>query len=196
MLRIGLTGGMGSGKSTVAKIFGVLGIPVYSADEAAKRIMNENLDLRKLIQDHFGEGAYHADRLDRAYMANEVFHNKEKLKLLNSLVHPLTIEDSEKWMQRQVTAYAIKEAALIFESGVDKFLDYVIGVSSPYPLRQSRIVSRDHLTIIEVEDRIKNQMDEDSKMGLCDFLIYNDEKQPMLPQILDLHDKLIQLSKN
>jgi dephospho-CoA kinase len=196
MLRIGLTGGMGSGKSTIAKIFEVLGIPVYYADEAAKRLMNENQMLRKQIREHFGDASYEGAELNRAYIASQVFNNKEKLVLLNSLVHPLTIEDGENWMQRQHSPYTVKEAALIFESGAEKWLDYVVGVSSPLPLRISRIISRDQISEEQAGNRIKNQLDEDIKMSRCDFLIYNDEQLPVLPQVLDLHNKLIQLSKN
>src|SRR5688572_30186051 len=129
MLRIGLTGGIGSGKSTVAKVFEVLGIPVYYADEAAKRIMNEDEQLMQLIMQHFGAAAYKNNQLDRQYLASQVFDNKEKLELLNSLVHPATIRDGDEWMRKQTTPYAIKEAALIFESGTQDQLDYIIGVS-------------------------------------------------------------------
>jgi dephospho-CoA kinase len=196
MLRIGLTGGMGSGKSTIAKIFEVLGIPVYYADEAAKRLMNENPVLRKQIREHFGDASYEGAFLNRAYIASQVFNNKEKLELLNSLVHPLTLEDGEHWMLRQHSRYTVREAALIFESGAEKWLDYVIGVSAPLPLRISRIIKRDQISQEQAGSRIKNQLDEEIKMSRCDFLIYNDDRQAVLPQVLDLHNKLIQLSKN
>src|SRR5215831_1852923 len=125
-LRIGLTGGMGSGKSTVAKIFEVLAIPVYYADDEAKRLMNEDPQLKEQIQLHFGREAYVNGILDRKYIAGIVFNNRKQLELLNSLVHPATLRDGERWMLQQTTPYAVKEAALIFESGTQQMLDYVI----------------------------------------------------------------------
>ena len=124
-LRIGITGGIGSGKSTVAKVFEVLGIPVYYADDAARRLMNEDEDLRQQIIRHFGPNAYKNNQLDRAYIAGQVFDNKEKLELMNSMVHPATIRDSENWMARQTTPYAIKESAM------GDFVHAPSGTSSP-----------------------------------------------------------------
>ena len=135
VLKIGLTGGLGSGKSTIAKIFEVLGIPVYYADTEAKRIMNDDPHLKAEIIKHFGSGSYSGNQLNRQYLSAIVFDNKDQLSLLNSLVHPATIRDSKEWISKQTTPYAIKEAALIFESGTQEYLDYVIGVSAPTHLR-------------------------------------------------------------
>lgn len=192
-LRIGLTGGIGSGKSTVAKVFEVLGIPVYYADEAAKRIMNEDEQLKQQIIQHFGANAYKDNQLDRQYIAGQVFDNKEKLDLLNSLVHPATIRDSEDWMRKQTAPYAIKEAALIFESGTQDQLDYIIGVSAPAPLRLLRTMKRDGSTRDQVLARMSKQIQETIKIRLCDFVIYNDEVQAVIPQVKGLHEKLITL---
>jgi dephospho-CoA kinase len=194
MLKIGLTGGIGSGKSTVAKIFEILGIPVYYADDAAKRLMNTDAELKREIIQHFGDRSYAGGQLDRSYIAQRVFDNKETLQLLNSLVHPVTKRDAEEWMLRQTAPYAIKEAALIFETGLGEFLDYVIGVSAPQALRIARTIKRDAVTEEEVLSRMKNQMEEETKMGMCDFVIYNDEQQPVLSQVLKLHEKLLALS--
>ena len=194
VLRVGLTGGIGSGKSTVAGIFEVLGIPVYYADDAAKKLMNENRALKEKIIEHFGEYAYKDGMLNRSYIGQQVFKNKEKLTLLNSLVHPVTIRDGAEWMQQQITRYAIKEAALIFESGSQKDLDYVIGVSAPEQLRISRAVKRDNITAEAVLMRMKNQIAEEEKMKLCDFVIYNDEQQALLPQVLKLHGQLLAIA--
>src|SRR4051812_41129535 len=117
MLHIGLTGGIGSGKTTVAKIFELLGVPVYYADDEAKRMMNEDEDLKKQIQKHFGHESYENGELNRNYLASKVFSDKHKLELLNSIVHPATMSDVKEWFKKQTTAYAIKEAALIFEAG-------------------------------------------------------------------------------
>ena len=193
-LRIGITGGIGSGKSTVAKIFEVIGIPVYYADTEAKRIMNENDSLKQQISEHFGKDIYASGKLDRHKLASLVFNAPEKLALLNSLVHPVTIRDGEEWMHRQSTPYAIKEAALIFESGVQQYLDYVIGVSAPAPLRIQRTMKRDNSTREEVIARMNKQIDETIKMRLCDFIIFNDEQKAVLPQVLALHEKLVKLA--
>ena len=194
MLRVGLTGGIGSGKSTVAKIFEVLGIPVYYADDAAKHIMNTDEELKKDIIQQFGKESYINDQLNRPYIAALVFNDKEKLELLNSLTHPATIRDANRWMEQQTSAYTIKEAALIFESGSAQHLDYVIGVYTPLPLRMKRIMDRDHITKEEVQQRMSRQIDEEIKMRLCDKVIINDEQQLVTTQVLQIHEQLMAMS--
>lgn len=193
-LRIGLTGGIGSGKSTVARIFEVLGIPVYYADQEAKRIMHEDEKLKEQIVQHFGKNAYDKGQLNNKYLAAIVFNDRKKLELLNSLVHPATIRDSEKWMSEQTTPYAIKEAALIFESHSQEYLDYVIGVSAPDPLRIHRTMQRDGINREAVLARMGKQIQERIKMRLCDFIVYNDEQQAVIPQVLALHEKLVKIA--
>ena len=195
MLKIGLTGGIGSGKSTIARIFEILGIPVYYADAAAKRLMNTDPALREEIIAAFGAEAYTGGQLNRQYLAQQVFHDEKKLARLNSLVHPATIHDAEKWIVAQTSPYTVKEAALIFESGSDKLLDYVIGVSAPQELRIQRTMQRDHISREEVLKRIHQQMDEKLKMEQCNFIVYNDEEQPVLPQVIALHRQLLELAK-
>ena len=191
MLKIGITGGIGSGKSTVAKLFEVLGIPVYYADDAAKQLMNENEALKLQVQKEFGNEAYTNDKLNRKYIADIVFANPEKLELLNSIVHPATLKDAEEWMNKQTTPYTIKEAALIFESGAQEQLDYVIGVYAPTPLRIQRTMQRDNISREEVMARMNKQIDETIKMRLCDFVITNNEQQMVIPQVLALHQTLL-----
>lgn len=191
MLRIGLTGGIGSGKSTVARIFEVLGIPVYDADSASKRLMNEDEHLKKNIRKFFGDASYVGGELNRKYLAEEVFNNHEKLSLLNSFVHPATIKNAKQWMEKQHAPYVIKEAALIFESGADKDLDFVIGVRSPLSLRLQRIMDRDNVSEEQVKARMNNQMDEEEKLRLCKYVIVNDEQQLLIPQVLELHEKFL-----
>lgn len=194
MLRIGITGGIGSGKSTVAHCFEVLGIPVYYADREAKKMMNEDEELRQGIIQEFGNSAYINGLLNRQHIASVVFANKEKLDVLNAMVHPATIRHGLQWMQRQTTPYVIKEAALIFESGSQEHLDYVIGVSAPLHVRLQRTMQRDKVTRDEVLGRMKHQIDEEIKMRLCDFVITNDEQQLVIVQVLALDKKLRSLA--
>jgi dephospho-CoA kinase len=191
MLRIGITGGIGSGKSTVAGIFSVLGIPVYNSDDASKRLMPEDENLKRNIIASFGESSYVNGMLNRKYLAAQVFENSKKLALLNSLVHPATINDARQWMEKQKSVYVIKEAALIFESGSNEFLDFVIGVQSPRELRIERALKRDNVTRGEIEARMKLQIDEDEKMKRCNFIIVNDDQQMLIPQVLSLHEKFL-----
>ena len=195
MLRIGITGGIGSGKSTAARVFETLGVPVYYADEAAKRIMNESPLIREQLIKEFGETVYEGTRLNRKALAAIVFNNPEKLAILNQVVHPVTIADAEAWMHRQHFPYAIKEAALIFETDASKHLDYVIGVQAPAPLRIQRVMQRDHITREEVQARMNKQIDETIKMRLCDFILHNNEQELLIPQVLSLHEKLLELAK-
>ncbi len=194
MLRVGLTGGIGSGKSTVAAVFETLGAPVSYADTEAKRLMNEDEALREAIVHHFGAGAYTGGILNRKYLAERVFSDPAKLELLNSLVHPVTIREGERWMQSLEGRfpYAIREAALIFETRVAGRLDFIIGVSAPAALRIQRTMQRDHATQEDVLKRMRNQIDEDIKMRLCDTIIINDEEQPLLPQVLEMHRLLLE----
>ena len=191
MLRIGLTGGIGSGKSTVAQIFEVLGIPIFYADTEARRIMNEDENLKEAIIKNFGSSSYTEGELNRSYIASLVFNDQEKLELLNSLTHPVTMKYGNEWMMNQKTSYAIHEAALIFEANVNKRLDYVIGVHAPLQLRIKRAMERDKVTEEEILRRINRQMDQDRKMKLCDFIIQNDEQHLVIPQVLSIHRELL-----
>ncbi len=195
VLTVGITGGIGSGKSTVAKIFEVLGIPVYYADDAAKELMNTDEELKKKIEKHFGKETYAGGKLDRKYLGSQVFNDSFKLDLLNSLVHPVTINHAAKWMQQQTTPYSIKEAALFFESGSADKIDYMIGVYAPQHIRIKRVMDRDGVTREEVLKRIDRQINEELKMKLCDFIIINNEQQLVIPQVMELHEKLLALSK-
>ena len=198
MLKVGLTGGIGSGKSTVAAIFETIGIPVSYADKEAKRLMNEDPGLREAIARHFGAEAYSGGTLNRKYLAGQVFNDPVKLELLNSLVHPATIRDGARWMQEMSGRYpyAIREAAILFESHSAAHLDFIIGVSAPLEMRLHRTMQRDHITREQVLQRMENQKDEDSKMKRCDAVIHNDEKHPLIPQVLELHARLLRKTAN
>lgn len=194
MLRVGITGGMGSGKSTVARLFQVLGIPVYFADDEAKNLMNHDPVLKQAIISIFGEGAYLSNHLNRSFISSEAFSNPQKLTALNAVVHPAVMAHGEQWMLRQTAPYTLKEAALLFESGSNKQLDLVIGVWCPMELRIDRVMNRDGSSREEVLARMQKQMDEEEKMKRCDFVITNDEKVAVIPQVLSLHRQL--LSRN
>ena len=194
MLKVGLTGGIGSGKSTVAAIFETLGVPVYYADKEAKRLMIEDDSLIQSIKKLLGEESYINSILNREYIASVVFNNKEKLEQLNQLIHPLTIADSLKWMSQQTTPYSIKEAALIFESNSESHLDVIIGVSAPESLRIKRVMDRDKIDEAAVRQRMSRQISEAEKIKSCDFVITNDESNLLTPQVIRIHETLMKMA--
>jgi dephospho-CoA kinase len=194
MLKVGLTGGIGAGKSTVAHIFEVLGIPVYHADQEAKKLMQTHPTLIEKIKIAFSEKAYVEGILDRKFLSSLVFNDKQKLELLNSIVHPFTIQDGKEWMEKQSSPYAIKEAALIFESGSQGEFDSIIGVFAPPAMRIHRTIQRDHVEREKVLNRMEKQLDENIKMKLCDHVLINNDQTLLIPQVIALHDKLLQLS--
>lgn len=191
MIKVGLTGGIGSGKSTVAQVFKTLGIPVFDADIVAKRIMEEDKLLVASIKQAFGDESYIGDKLNRKYIADIVFKDKYQLELLNSLTHPATIKAAEDWMAVQTSPYCIKEAALLFEAGTAGGLDIIIGVQAPDALRIKRVMQRDGITRQEVLNRMGKQIEQDIKMRLCDYVITNDEQRLLIPQIIEIHQKII-----
>lgn len=195
-LKIGLTGGMGSGKTTVAKVFELLNVPVYYADAASKKLYHTDAELIENMKKHFGEDIYVNDRLDKSKLASLVFGEASKLELLNQLVHPPTIRDAENWMGQQTTPYIIKEAALLFESGSVAALDVVVGVSSPLALRIKRVMDRDGASRQQVLNRMSRQLDENIKIKLCDHIIVNNEQEMIIPQVLALHERFLELAKN
>jgi dephospho-CoA kinase len=196
MLSIGLTGGIGSGKSTVARIFEVLGIPVYYADKRAKWLMQYDSHLRTEIIKIFGEQSYQEGQLNRRYLSSLVFNDEINLKKLNSIVHPYTISDGRSWMKNQKSEYAIKEAALIFESGIQGDFDYIITVQAPDFLRIKRTINRDHITRDEVISRMNKQLDPEIVKKLSDFVIDNNELKLLIPQVLEIHHFLMEKSKS
>jgi dephospho-CoA kinase len=192
IIKVGITGGIGSGKSIVSRVFEVLGVPVYYADDAAKRLMNEYEPMKQALIAAFGPETYTSEQLNRSYLSSVVFNDAAKLSLLNSIVHPATLRDAEEWMLRQNHPYALKEAALIFESGAQENLDLVIGVYAPAHLRIQRVMKRDGITRDEVKARMDKQIDEDIKMRLCDYVITNDEQELVIPQVIRIHEKILQ----
>ena len=195
MLKVGITGGIGSGKSTVARVFETLGVPVYNADDAAKKLMQEDPELKEKISLLLGDESYKDGQLNRSWISANIFGKPDKVKALNALVHPATIKDAHEWMSRQTTPYSLKEAALIFESGSEKELDYVIGVYAPEELRIQRVIRRDDTTREAILQRMRNQLNEEEKIKRCDFVITNDDDQLVIPQVLALNQQLLKLSQ-
>jgi dephospho-CoA kinase len=197
-LRIGITGGIGSGKSTVCKIFALLGAPTYDADTRARSLMTDDRVLIDRIKNKFGDQSYTADgSLNRQYLSKEVFSDPEKLAELNKLVHPRVAMDSEKWINENANVpYVVKEAALLFESGAYKTLDKIIVVTAPETLRLQRVLSRDNARSREdVLKIIRNQLPEEEKISRADFVITNDESHLIIPQVLKLHERFIKRSE-
>jgi dephospho-CoA kinase len=192
MLVIGITGGIGTGKSTVSKFFELLGIPVFYADTEAKQLMQHDLTLIAKIKSEFGEQAYFANQeLNRAYIAQLVFNNQDQLNRLNALVHPAVYGAFDLWLSKQNSVYVIKEAALLFESGSYIQNDYNILVSSPLALRLARVMKRDRVTEEQVLARIQAQFTEEQKLNLADFTIQNNEQELLIPQVLMLHQTIL-----
>lgn len=197
-LKVGITGGIGSGKTTVAKIFSILGIPIYYADERAKWLMAHHEPLKAEISNAFGKDSYTENGdLNRSYLAAEVFGNPEKTKLINKLVHPAVKEDFENWMKQQNAPYVLKEAALLFETGSAKELDYIVTVSSPLKIRFNRILQRDpHRSEAQINAIIDQQLPDEEKIKQSDFVIKNIDNKLLIPQVLSIHNKLITASQN
>lgn len=195
MLKIGITGGIGSGKTTVCRIFEVLGVPIFNADDVAKDIMLKDEVLVKSIKKHFGSEAYFEDgSLNRKFLASIVFNDEKELQSLNKLVHPATIRDFENWAQKQSYPYCLHEAAILYESGAYKTCDYSILVSAIASTRIKRVMTRDQLSEKQVMERIKMQMPESEKEKLSDFVILNDDNTALIPQVLKLHQSFLKLS--
>ncbi|MFD2557255.1 dephospho-CoA kinase [Sphingobacterium tabacisoli] len=192
-IKVGITGGIGSGKSYISRIFKAMGVPFYDADKEAKQLMNHDPDIHKGLVNAFGTEVYQADGvLDRKWLAEQVFNNNDKLEILNSIVHPLVIRHGEMWALRQTAAYSLKEAALLIESGSYKSLDCLILVSAPEELRIERVMHRDAVSRAEVQGRIDKQMPESEKEKYADFIVHNDGVSPLLPQILHIHQQILQ----
>lgn len=196
MIRVGITGGIGSGKTTVCRIFEVLGVPVYYADDRAKALMVEDDDLRTGIKQLFGSQAYHDDgSLNRAYIAQRAFSDNELLEELNGLVHPAVWRDGEAWQKEHSGAtYTLKEAALLYESGGHHLLDVIIVVAAPDEVRIKRVMARDGVSREEVETRMSKQLPQRDKVERADYLVVNDGNRSLIQQVMTIHRDLIEQS--
>ncbi len=191
MLKVGITGGIGSGKTTVCQIFERLGVPIYYADQRAKELMEDDKELVADIRREFGDEVYDAEgRLQRKKLAEIVFNNEELLVKLNSLVHPAVFKDNQSWnevLARKGYPYTLKEAALLVETGSYLTLDKLIVVSAPEEDRIKRVMERDQATREQVLARIKAQMPEEQKVKYADYIIYNDTIMELVPQVTKIH---------
>ena len=194
MLKVGITGGIGSGKTTVCRIFEMLGIPVFYADTVSRNLVQQNPEVIAAIKASFGNGIYRDALLNTKALAKIVFNDPEKLRKLNSIVHPSVFRMFNEWIAKHAGyAYVLKEAALIFETNAHLTLDAVIVVTAPETMRIKRVMQRDGATEADVQQRMKQQMPEAEKRKQATFIIHNDESELLIPQILAIHKKLLLL---
>ena len=195
-MKLGVTGGIGSGKTTVCKVFSVLGIPVFSADDEAKKIQECDRDLQLKINSFAGRDLFPDGKLDRAGLARLIFSDKELLEKVNSVVHPAVFRSFREWAVNQNSPYSIMEAAILFESGAFKMMDRIVTVVTPMEERIERLVRSKRLSREQIIERIKNQIDDESRIARSDFVIFNSENEMIIPAILGIHEEMIKLHNN
>lgn len=197
MIKIGLTGGIGSGKTTVAKIFESLNIPIYYSDFWAKKLTNSDSKIILSLKKEFGERIYSSENnLNKELLSQIIFNDKSKLEIVNNIIHPIVKNHFNNWVKQQEKnnrKYIIKEAAILFESGANKQVDKVIIVSTELNLRIKRLQKRDNITKAEIEKKVSNQMPEDEKIKLADYIINNNENEMLISQVMNLHKIFISL---
>jgi dephospho-CoA kinase len=193
MIIAGLTGGIGSGKSTIADIFANLGVPVYNADFYAKWLLNNSKELKNKLTKAFGNDIYNNNQINRKHFASIIFSDKEKLALSNSIIHPVVFNHFNKWVESQPngTKYVIKESAILYESGADKLTDVSITVVADKATRIERVCKRDNVSEELVIDRINNQMTDEERINLADMVIDNNNNKMIVNQVLEIHKQLI-----
>ena len=191
MLKVGVTGGIGSGKTTIAEVFMQLGVPVYPSDERAKELMTEDFELRQAIIGLFGNEAYVDEIINRSFIASKVFSDDSLLQKLNELVHPAVKKDFDSWCLVQNTPYVLKEAATLIETGGYKVMDKMILVTAPSELKIQRVQKRDTLTRGEILARMNRQWSDERKKEFADFIIHNENNSMVLEQVLDVHKSLM-----
>jgi dephospho-CoA kinase len=194
MIKAGITGGIGSGKTTICKIFSILGVPIYHADERAKILLSQSPDIREQIKETFGEEIYtDGTILNREKLAQIIFNDKGALTKINSMIHPLVYADFFHWCKSQISHYVLLEAAIMFESGGYQKLDKTIMINAPEDLRITRVIERDNVSNEQVLARMRNQWPEERKVPLADFIINNDGNSMLIPVVLKIHKTLSEL---
>lgn len=192
MKKVGLTGGIGSGKSVVAQLFEVYGIPVYNSDQRSKELCETNEALISGLQLLLGEEAYTQEhRLNRAFMAAKIFESKELLQACNRLIHPIVIEDFTNWSHQQNARFVVQESAILFEAGLDHFFDEIVSVVSPEELRLKRVCERSGMSAEDVLARMRNQLTDEERIKRSHYILINDGNTPLIPQVESLMDIFI-----
>lgn len=191
MIKVGITGGIGSGKSTACKVFKVFGIPVFEADQVARQLMNSDAMVRNQLIDLFSPSVYLPDQtIDRKYLSEIVFNNPFLLKKLNEIVHPVVRKSFDEWIQDQQSPYVIHEAAILFESGFYKMMDRTITVVTDETERIQRVMKRDNISVEQVSQRIRHQWTDEQRIKLADFVIGNNDNELIIPQIVEIDKKI------
>jgi dephospho-CoA kinase len=192
IMKLGVTGGIGSGKTSVCKVFCVLGIPVFFADSEANNVMNDDQNIMREINRIAGDDLYEEGTLDRRKLASIIFNDQELLKKVNSLVHPVVINNFMRWTEVQTTPYVIMEAAILFESGASELVDRVATVIAPVEERIARVTQRNTLTREQVIERINNQVNDAERIKRSDYIINNSENEMIIPAILRIHEDILE----
>jgi dephospho-CoA kinase len=191
ILKVGVTGGIGSGKSTVCTLFSILGIPVFSADNFARELQDNNPDVRKRLIEITGKDLYNSGKLDRTELATIIFSDQTLLTEVNAAIHPAVLSGFEKWILAQKSSYVIMEAAILFESGASKRMDKIITVVAPEEERIKRVMLRSNLSEEQVTERIRNQMDDNKRISMSDYVIHNSENDLIIPAVLKIHSDIL-----
>lgn len=191
MIIVGLTGGIGSGKTTVSNMFKDLGVPVYIADTEAKNLMNSSKVIKRKLIELFGQKAFEGDTLNRPYIASKIFNDDTYLKKMNAIIHPKVANHFKHWLQKQSSKYVIKEAAIIFEHNMQSQYDYLITVISNEEDRIERILKRDNTTKDKIVSIMKHQLNDEEKIKLSDFVIINDKLEHTKEQVINIHNSIL-----
>ena len=187
---LGLTGGIGSGKTAVSKMFNALDVPVYNADQAAKKLMQSSKDLKHKIKQLLGKDAYKQNQLNKAFISEKIFNNKALLTQINALVHPEVALDFNSWLSMQNSVYVVKEVAILFETAAEDQFDYILTVTAPESLRIQRIIERDHTPLAKIKAVMSNQLQDSEKTAKSDFVILNIDLDSTKKQVYDIHNRI------
>ena len=191
VFKLGITGGIGSGKTSVCRVFNILGIPVFSADQEAREIMETEDGIIRRVNSITGRDLYSGGSLDRKELATLIFNDPALLKKVNSLVHPVVIDHFLRWEKLQSSLYVIMEAAILFESGASKYVDKIAAIIAPPGERLERVIQRSNLTKEQVLERMRNQMEDEERIKLSDYVINNSENDMIIPEILKIHEDIL-----